>query len=409
MAKLARVSDDELLFLLCDAESDRVERKRSFKNEADKARQAVCAFANDLPNHCKPGVLFIGVEDNGEPSGLHITDELLRSLADIRDDGNILPLPVITVEKRILKGTEIAVVTVMPSDSTPVRYKGQICVRIGPRQGWASAGEERILNEKRRAKDVQYDITPIFGATLDDLSKVFFDNEYLPAAFSEEVIIANSRSYEERLASLRMVYSIDDPVPTVLGLLAIGKKPQDFLGGAYVQFLRFDGTDVVDTIIDAEEFKGPLPAIINRMDNKFSGHNRNAVDLSQGRQIDTIDYPKEAFFQLFYNALMHRNYEGTNAPVHVHWFNDRIEITNPGSPYGNVTVDNFGQPGFNDYRNLHIAEMFKTLGYIQKYGIGIRVARIVMERNGNPPLEFNVEQNFVRCIMRKNRGSKSIY
>jgi predicted HTH transcriptional regulator len=51
--------------------------------------------------------------------------------------------------------------------------------------------------------------------------------------------------------------------------------------------------------------------------------------------------------------------------------------------------------------------MFKTLGYIQKYGIGIRVARIVMERSGNPPLEFDVDRHFVRCIVRKNRNSKS--
>jgi ATP-dependent DNA helicase RecG len=38
----------------------------------------------------------------------------------------------------------------------------------------------------------------------------------------------------------------------------MGKKPQDFFGGAYVQFLRFDGTEVADAIIDAEEFKGPF-------------------------------------------------------------------------------------------------------------------------------------------------------
>jgi ATP-dependent DNA helicase RecG len=403
MPNITRYTDEELLALLNDIESDRVERKRSFKNDADKARQAVCAFANDLPGHNQAGVLFVGVEDNGEPSNVPITDELLRSLADIRDDGNILPLPVITVEKRILKGAETAVVVVMPSDSPPVRYKGQICVRVGPRQGIASASEERILNEKRRTLDLPYDLHPHTRASLKDMSKVFFEEEYLPAAFSMDVLEANNRSYEERLSSLRMIYSVEEPMPTVLGLLAIGKNPQEYIFGAYVQFLRFDGTTLSDPIVDAQELKGPLPAIIKSTEEKFNAHNRIAVDPHHVPQKNTIDYPYEAFRQLFYNALMHRSYELTSsAPVHVYWYNDRIEINSPGGPYGDVTSSNFGQPGKVGYRNPNIAEMFKTLGYIQKFGVGIQLARTAMERNGSPPLEFQTDQGFVKCVMRKN-------
>ncbi len=60
-----------------DTESDRVERKETFKGDVPKkARQAICAFANDLPNYNEPGVLFIGAKDNGTPSGLEITDQL---------------------------------------------------------------------------------------------------------------------------------------------------------------------------------------------------------------------------------------------------------------------------------------------------------------------------------------------
>jgi ATP-dependent DNA helicase RecG len=406
MTKVTRYTDEELLALLNNIESDRVERKRSFKNDADKARQAVCAFANDLPGHNQAGVLFVGAEDNGEPSNVPITDELLRSLADIRDDGNILPLPVITVEKRILKGAEMAVVVIMPSDMPPVRYKGQICVRVGPRQGIASVSEERILNEKRRAGDVTYDLHPNSRASLKDLSKVFFEEEYLPAAFSRDILEANNRSYEERLSSLRMIYSVEEPLPTVLGLLAIGKNPQEYIFGAYVQFLRFDGTALSDPIIDAKELKGPLPAIIRSTEEKFNAHNRIAVDPLQVPQVNTIDYPYEAFRQILYNALMHRSYELTStAPVHVYWYSDRIEINSPGGPYGEVTIENFGLPGQVGYRNPNIAEMFKTLGYIQKFGVGIQLARTVMERNGNPPLEFEVDQGFVKCILRKNRKS----
>ncbi|MDM8563862.1 putative DNA binding domain-containing protein [Candidatus Marithioploca araucensis] len=97
---MKRFSDKELETLLDELESDLTERKQSFKGDTPKkARQAVCAFANDLPNHNQPGVLFIGANDDGSPSQCPITDELLCSLADMKTDGNILPLPVLSVER----------------------------------------------------------------------------------------------------------------------------------------------------------------------------------------------------------------------------------------------------------------------------------------------------------------------
>ena len=54
-------SNEELERLLEDVESDLTERKQSLKGDVPKkARQAICAFANDLPNRQQSGVLFIG-------------------------------------------------------------------------------------------------------------------------------------------------------------------------------------------------------------------------------------------------------------------------------------------------------------------------------------------------------------
>lgn len=100
-------SDAELESFLSDLEADWIERKESFKGDAPtKGREAVCAFANDLPGRGKAGVLFVGVRDDGEPSRCPITDELLLSLANMKTDGNILPLPTMVVEKRHLKGAD---------------------------------------------------------------------------------------------------------------------------------------------------------------------------------------------------------------------------------------------------------------------------------------------------------------
>ena len=83
-----------------------------------------------------------------------------------------------------------------------------------------------------------------------------------------------------------------------------------------------------------------------------------------------LDYPIVALQQLARNAVMHRLYEGTNAPVGIAWFTDRIEIQNPGGPFGQVNRQNFGNPGVTDYRNPHLAEAMKNLGYVQRFGIG---------------------------------------
>ncbi|WP_019867953.1 ATP-binding protein [Methylovulum miyakonense] len=399
---MINLSDQALLALLDALESDRVERKESFKGDVPKkARQAVCAFANDLPNHNGLGVLFIGAKDNGEPSGLEVTDQLLLALADIKTDGNILPLPVLSVEKRQLKGADMAVVTVMPSDMPPVKYEGRIWIRIGPRRAIANAQDERILNEKRRYKNLPFDIYPIPTAKLTDLSRVIFENEYLPAAFAADVLETNGRTFEQRLASCKMIVSPDDPIPTVMGLLAIGKSPQDFLPGAYVQFLRIDGTELADPVIDEENIGGAVVEMLRRTEEKLKAHNRVTVDITSAPTHQKgMPYPSAAIQQILYNAVLHRSYESTNAPVRVYWFNDRIEINSPGGPYGNVTSENFGKPGITDYRNPNMGDVLKTFGFIQAFGRGIAVARREMANNGNPEPLFETNQSAVVCTLK---------
>lgn len=397
------LTDEELLALLDDIESDRAERKESWSGDAqDRACQAICAFANDLPNHQLPGVLFIGAKDNGQPAGLEITDKLLTALGDVRSNGNTVPPPSLLVEKRQLKGASMAVITVLPADAPPVRYRGRIWVRIGPRRGIATAQDERILNEKRRFRDLPFDACPLPSCSLEELSRAVFEGEYLPNAFAPDVIEANDRSYSQRLAACRMISTADDPTPTVLGVLTIGQSPRTWLPCAYIQFLRISGTEWGDPIADEDVIDGTLSTILRRLDDKLKAHTITAVDLtSANTEQRSSPYPLSALQQLVRNAVMHRTYENTNAPIRVYWFDDRIEILSPGGPFGVVTAQNFGRPGVSDYRNPHIAEAMKVLGYVQRFGVGIATARRTLAENGNPPPEFVVEPNAVLAIIRR--------
>ena len=63
--------------------SERAERTVSV-NDTDKFCEAVCAFANDMPDNKQNGYLLVGVHDDGRLSGLKATDSLLKNLAAIR-------------------------------------------------------------------------------------------------------------------------------------------------------------------------------------------------------------------------------------------------------------------------------------------------------------------------------------
>lgn len=391
-------ADAELEALLAELESDRVERKQSLRGDAPTTvREAVCAYANDMPGHGAPGVVFIGARDDGSPlAGFEVTDELLRQLADIKTDGNIAPPPTLLVEKRHLTGADFAVVTVWPCDTPPARYKGRIHVRWGPRRGLASAQDERILNERRRHRDRPYDIQPVRDATLDELDRLRFEQEYLPSLVARDVLAANDRNIEQKMAVTKMVVSDAEPVPTVLGLLVIGRSPADWLPGAYTQFLRLAGNDLTAPVADEEVIHGTVADQIRRLEEKLEAHNLRGVrfaDVTQEARSET--YPMDALRQLVRNAFMHRSYEATNAPVRVYWFEDRIEVHNPGGPFGSVTPENFGQPGITDYRNPNLAEALRALGYVQRFGAGIAIARKAL---GNR-LRFEVQPGFVAAIV----------
>ena len=396
------MTDTELSALLRDLESDRCERKES-ASDGDKIRQAICAFANDLPNHNAPGVVFVGVRDDGTLAGLPMTDQLLLTLSNMKSDGNIVPFPSLTVRKLGTGPNGLAAIIVQPSDAPPVRYKGRVWIRVGPRRDFATPEEERRLAEKRRSRDLPFDLHTVASAAKSDLDLDLFSRTYLRASVAPEVLEENQRSVDQHLASLRLARTEGARLaPTVFGLLVAGREPDAFIPGAWVQFLRIDGTGLADPVRDSARFSGPLSEMLPQLENKLQAHLETARDFTSGpAEIATPDYPWVAIQQLVRNAILHRNYDGTSAPVRISWFNDRIEILSPGGPYGQVTAGNFGQPGVTDYRNPHLAEAMRNLGFVQRFGAGIAIARRELETNGNPALEFTVETSNILATLRK--------
>ena len=391
------LSAAELTELFRSAESDRVERKESIA-AAERIKQAICAFANDLADHRAPGVVFVGQRDDLSCAGIAVDDQLLTTLAGWRGDGNFQPFPVVSVRAMTIDDCRVAVIEVQPSDNTPIRLDGRVWVRVGPRRALASAEEERRLTEKRRATNLPFDARGVAGATIDDLDLVRFEVEYLVSAIPADVLAENQRTRAEQLRALRLIDA--EGRPTCTALLVLGKRPQEHFPGAYVQVLRIAGTNLTDPIVGQHALTGPVPDQIRRLDELAELWIEQAAVVGGEKRLDKPAYPISALRQLFRNALLHRVYDGSNAPVRVTWYDDRIEIQSPGGPFGQVTVETFGQPGVADYRNPTLAEALRALRFVERFGIGLEIVRKSLMDNGNPPAEFGPLPNYVHVIVR---------
>jgi ATP-dependent DNA helicase RecG len=384
----------ELLQLLGDLESDRIERTIS-TTDTDKFGAAVCAFANDFPSHRQPGYLMIGVRNDGTLDGLVVTDQLLLNLAGLRSDGNIQPLPAISVDRFKFAAGDVAVVEVMPSDLPPVRYRGRVYIRTGPRKSIANEQEERLLSERRISFARSFDALPCMEAKIGDLALSQFE-AYRQEAVAADVIQQNQRSIEEQLSSLRF-FDLQRQCPTNAGILLAGKNPRFFLPGDYIQYLRLPAIALVDMPLDQAEISGDLLTVLREMETRTRALITTKLQqLSTLRQSLRPDYPEPALRELLMNAVVHRNYE-SNTPIRFYWFANRIEIQSPGGLYGEVTPQNYLRQ--NSYRNPVLAEAMKALGYVNRYGYGIRRAQQLLEENGNPPAEFTFEPQAVLVVI----------
>jgi ATP-dependent DNA helicase RecG len=393
------MDDAFLLNLWQRPESELIEWKPSL-SQTDSIYRTICAFANDYSNHQQQGVIFVGREDNGNCSYTTIADGDMRDFIEhIRSSGSILPLPEVSYQQVVIDGCPVLALIVKPSASTPVQYGQTIWIRQGPSTRRATPHETVVLTEKR--KNSTFDARAANGAVFEDLDHFYLQEEYIPNAVSREVINENNRSLKEQLAALRILTPQFEP--TNLGILVAGKDPLRFLPGAYVQFLRVDGLELSDPIKDSLAISGRVSHVLRLTFDKLLAHIEiaSAID-NTGKRIEHPTYPFPALRELVANAVVHRNYETSNAPIRITWFDDRIEIHNPGGPYGLVTDTNFGEPYVTDYRNPELAAALKYLGYVERFGWGIAQVRRQLKLNNNPDVRFEPRkhENYVLAIVR---------
>lgn len=398
----ARRVDAAKLEALLQTETERVEWKQSVK-DGDGVVEAVCALANDLGATQMPGYVVVGVAKNGTVVGVdpNSLDDDERRLAGRIYDISLQPSPSVTLRhEQLAQGRWVIVVEVAPSRVPPaVTWKGVARVRVGTTTRRATDADLARLRERRPEGALPFDLRAVAECTLDDLETDSLrarhadarddddDSESFPALEHWLVQQDLGRWREGRF------------VPTATALLVFGKDPQARLPGAYVDLVRYAGTDVDATVAHRLLARGTVPnqldALWQRLHHEILTVPRDKRGIVEGF---VEEYPFAALEELVRNLVQHRAYDATNAPSRVEWFDDRVELTNPGGPFGQASEGELG--AHSDYRNPTLTRHLSELGYVQKLGRGLRRVRAQLERHGCPPLEVETD-GYTRIVVRR--------
>jgi ATP-dependent DNA helicase RecG len=190
--------------------------------------------------------------------------------------------------------------------------------------------------------------------------------------------------------------------PTLAGLMALGRHPQQFFPRLNVTFAAIPGRSKADLsasgarFIDSRTVIGPVPVMVSETLAAVRRNMRVSSYVEGAFRIDVPDYPEVAVREALANALMHRDYspEGRATQVQVNMYEDRIEITNPGGLFGAVTVDRLGEFDVSASRNQTLSRLLEST----PFPVGYSEAGYVVENKGTG--YFQIERSLAEARMR---------
>lgn len=385
---------------LLAGETERVEWKESIRN-SNVVFRSVCALANDLGETNEPGYLIVGLKDDGTMLGVPGNlDEQQQLISNWLRSTKIYPHPSFGIEIVEVSGLKLLVVRVEPYPVPPfVTIEGVAWVRNGSTTVRANEADQARLRERRPENRKPFDTRLVHGASLADLARGNLREEYESERISDDEP-ETFPSFTQWLTARQLGAEQGGRwIPNAAALLVHGVSPQDSIPGAFLELVRYGGPDVDAVIVNRKTVSGTVVAQLEAAWQWLEG---NLVDEPAGERglvsAFAPEYPIDALKELVRNTLQHRQYEGTNAPARIEWYSDRIELTNPGSPFGRASEGELGE--HSDYRNPLLTGLLLRLGYVERLGRGLRRVRKLLRDAGLPPLEV-ATNGFTRIIVRR--------
>ena len=344
--------------LLSLPEGKTLEFKRDLSSPKNLLKTLV-AFANTAG-----GRVIVGVEDQtraalGVESPLDEEERLGSMIAD-----SIEPRLVPNIEMVTVDGKTLLILEVYLSNSRPhyIRSEGAeqgVYVRLGSsnRQADLELIDELRRSITRRAFDEM---------AMPELSVVDLDLKAINQCFR------GRRDLDEQgLLTLKLLRQEQGKlVPTKGAMLLFAKERVFHFPDAWMQCGRFVGNDKAQ-IFDHIELYDSLPLAVESIMLFLRKHALRGADFSQVQRRDVWSIPLGILREVVINAVVHGDYSQRGGPLRVAFFDDRIEVENPGILVPGMRIEDMKQ-GISKIRNPTIARVFRELGLIEQWGSGVR-------------------------------------
>lgn len=376
------LSAEDIRNLVDGGEGYNVDFKRNVPSKVRELTEEVCSFLN-----AAGGYLLIGVNDNNEIVGAEI-DNCKRSAIQ-GSIGEISPMCHYNMYDVDVDGKKVWVIEVPSGKNKPYFFSGCTYLREGANSQKLTNVEE-IREVFQRHERIYFDAIPLLKVNL--LEQLDKDN-FLD--FKREAHIVSDVEDFQVLDSMRVFD--DNNVAKSGGVLFFAQHPENVFFYAVVRCVLFKGTDKV-YILDDKTFGGPLLRQYKQAIEWLKGKLQVAYEIEGiGPRKEVWEIPLGVFKEAIINALAHRDYDEQGASITIEMFDDRIEITNPGTLLP-VVAKNFGRKSLS--RNPLIFGLFTRMHLVEHIGSGIPRMRKEMLDAGLPEPTYDTEGMFTVTFRR---------
>lgn len=376
--------------------------------------ETISAFSN-----MSGGLILLGLSEkkNFAPVPGFDSQKIYSELQTAGD--NMTPVVRMEIEKIPFESGTIVVAKVPPAPAfeRPCfitkrgKYDGSF-IRSGDGDRHLSAYEVDRLAEVRTQPT--FDLEPVKTAAFADLNPEIVKKivrrvkDLFPRVFGQ-------LEEETILIQLGMIVRIDGVVyPTMAGLLAAGRFPQQFFPRLEVVFTLYAGTSKAGDLqtgeryVHSKELVGSIPDMLTDVLALVREKMNVGAVIEGGLRRDVPDYPLVAVREAVANALQHRDYspEGRGTHIQVNMYADRLEITNPGGLYGIATVESLGKEGISSARNVYLSRLltyapFEDGFVVENKGAGFMVIESALVQASKPPARVENSVSFFSLTFEK--------
>jgi ATP-dependent DNA helicase RecG len=213
---------------------------------------------------------------------------------------------------------------------------------------------------------------------------------------------------ERILQSLRLGKVINGQfVPNHVCDLMFANDAQQAFPGAYVHFLRYNGTVAKSgseyNVIKDRMIEGTVLDVIQETASVLDANLREFTTFRDGKFYSVAEYPRDAWYEAVVNAICHRSYHARNSPIFVRMFDDRLVIESPGAFMPSVTPENL----FHKPRNPFLMFVLREYGEVRCISEGTaRIFREMSEARLPKPI-FQGNENAVTVTFKNEIANRT--